>query len=736
MNSMTRRSLGNIAGMCVVAVFAAMLLGSGYMASPGAPVWLRMVGVEIQAACRDAGTQWMIVSCLVAYFIACVVLGSKLKIHGSKSKPTHTSPQATKSRPRTQLFRDPDFWLTGFIVLVLLRYAFSYEAASKSVQVVVLLVGIVIGKGIGLWARFDNFLTRPSASPSPSGGERDRVRGILHVFVFLLAASAFWQLEHGREYQYRGLRRWTGAWDNPNIYGILMGVGMTLGIGLLAFRHRAGVKQSSTPLTARYLSLALLSGAVAVCGFGLIRSYSRGAWVGTSVALAWMVWAWVERVGSGPRDTKAECGKLSTQIHWLIRHKLPVLFILASILVLAFWQFRHTESPVLRRAFSVGNPNDFSWRNRVTTWTGAIQMMVDRPLVGHGWGKAEEVFREKYKPPRLEDSAAIQMNHFILLAISCGLPALGCWFAYVGLALIRFCKRNAGSFASGVQPACAASAAVLLVGFWFDGGLFNVATGSVFWVLVELTRSQEFSQSLSISAGGSFVCPQEAGGKAIEAHGSSPLVIGFRWLAAILATVALGQTVLHLLPPQLEITARSIELARNHLVQPKELQDFDYLSANSNWNGKPLKTLLQHVELANYNRELVNWKLEDETYRQFVLASQIYPMFDGDMNWRRPLWESFYPRIRKEDSLQSAAEIVVRHLRERVKIVPGQKQAASIATMWERQIADEAGFEALYVAALRSAGVPSRLNANGRAEIQMETAWKAAPAPLIRSLIR
>jgi hypothetical protein len=29
---------------------------------------------------------------------------------------------------------------------------------------------------------------------------------------------------------------------------------------------------------------------------------------------------------------------------------------------------------------------------------------------------------------------------------------------------------------------------VLLVGFWFDGGLFKLATGATFWVLLELGR--------------------------------------------------------------------------------------------------------------------------------------------------------------------------------------------------------------------------------------------------------
>ena len=93
-----------------------------------------------------------------------------------------------------------------------------------------------------------------------------------------------------------------------------------------------------------------------------------------------------------------------------------------------------------------------------------------------------------------------------------------------------------------------------------------------------------------------------------------------RWLAAILATAALAQTALHLVPPRLATTERTLSIARKHLVQAKELSDFDFLAANPVWRGKPLKTLLEHVELAHYNRELINWKLDEQVYREFVLS--------------------------------------------------------------------------------------------------------------------
>jgi dienelactone hydrolase len=212
--------------------------------------------------------------------------------------------------------------------------------------------------------------------------------------------------------------------------------------------------------------------------------------------------------------------------------------------------------------------------------------------------------------------------------------------------------------------------------------------------------------------------------------GGTPAV---RWLAVILATAALAQTALHLVPPRLATSDPTLSIARKHLVQAKELGDFDFLAANLVWRGKPLKTLLEHVELAHYNRELINWKLDEEIYRDFVLSPQIDPTADGELNWRRALWENFYPRIRREQDPAAAAEIVVRFLRERVTIAQGSGLPSVVAETWHRQITNERGFEAVYVTALRSVGVPSRLGAQGRAEFWTGAAWQAAPRPLVEA---
>ena len=70
-------------------------------------------------------------------------------------------------------------------------------------------------------------------------------------------------------------------------------------------------------------------------------------------------------------------------------------------------------------------------------------------------------------------------------------------------------------------------------------------------------------------------------------------------------------------------------------------------------------------------------------YQQFVLSPEIDPAADGGLNWRRPLWENLYPRIRREQGPEAAAEIVVQFLRERVTIAEGSDLPAAVAEIWQ-----------------------------------------------------
>jgi len=370
----------------------------------------------------------------------------------------------------------------------------------------------------------------------------------------------------------------------------------------------------------------------------------------------------------------------------------------------------------------------------VTAWEGAARMMVDRPWAGFGWGQAETDYNKKYLPPKLEEGAAIEMNDFFMIGISAGVPALFCFAAYLVLSLCR--KPASPSFILYPQfsifTTVRAGAIVLLVGFWFDGGLFKLPVAIVFWTFMELARI-EFITPLPVAA------VQEASendariNMAAAPNRGGAWASRLRWLAGILAVLAAVQTTVYLGTPFLPVSNGTLALARKCLIQRNEAKDFEFLSTNTVWHGKKLKVLLEHVRLANYNRQLINWKLDDKMYQDYVLSPVITGKTGEQLNWRRPLWEEFYLRIRHESSPEDAAKIVLNHLHERVAIAASPSALHDVPTIWLKQITDEAGFEIIYVAALRSVGVPARLNSSRHAEFWDGNKWQTAPSSSVIS---
>jgi predicted esterase len=209
--------------------------------------------------------------------------------------------------------------------------------------------------------------------------------------------------------------------------------------------------------------------------------------------------------------------------------------------------------------------------------------------------------------------------------------------------------------------------------------------------------------------------------------------IAMRVVVGVLAVLALTETAIHVIAPHFFVNDKTLAIARKFLVQPKERADFEFLAVQPIWQEEKLKTLLEHVELASYNRELINWKLDDKIYRDYVLSPVIVGNPDKQLNWRRPLWEFYYPRIQKENTTEAAAEIIERTLRERVTVWPNFDRPQGIEAIWRKQITGEVGFEIIYVATLRSVGVPARLNSNRRAEFWDGDKWKIAPQSVIMS---
>jgi O-antigen ligase len=166
---------------------------------------------------------------------------------------------------------------------------------------------------------------------------------------------------------------------------------------------------------------------------------------------------------------------------------LPLSVVLMSAVVLVFWHFRQTNWHPAQRALSAVNTIDFSWRNRIAAWEGALQIAAERPWFSAGWNQPELLYEHYYLPPRLNESAAIEMNDYLMLAATLGIPALFCFGMYLWLSLTRKLEMTEMGW---LKTTCRAGAIVLLVGFWFDGGLFKLPTAATFWILLELGNTE------------------------------------------------------------------------------------------------------------------------------------------------------------------------------------------------------------------------------------------------------
>ncbi len=135
------------------------------------------------------------------------------------------------------------------------------------------------------------------------------------------------------------------------------------------------------------------------------------------------------------------------------------------------------------------NANDFSWRNRIYAYQGALQVMADHPLAGVGWRNATQQFDCFYSPPKLTDYWGIILNDYLMIGMTLGIPALGCFLACLWTSQKAEEKQKKLNWeARWLKVGCRAGIIVLLIGFWFDGGLFKLALAMPFWLLLELGR--------------------------------------------------------------------------------------------------------------------------------------------------------------------------------------------------------------------------------------------------------
>jgi O-antigen ligase len=275
-----------------------------------------------------------------------------------------------------------------------------------------------------------------------------------------------------------------------------MGTGVLLALGLTV----ASFLMPSGKIGQWFCALLCLLAAV-LTGRGLMHSYSRGAWLGAACGGAYLLWHWinarVRNTGGSEGFSRGPC------ISRFKRSWFPLSVVLSSAVILAFWHFRETNWHPAQRALSSVNTADFSWRNRTAAWEGALQIMAEHPWTGTAWNQPQPLYGHYYLPPKLNETGAIELNDYLTLGATVGIPALFCFGMFIWLSLkgkVESGKRKAET--QGVdwlRTVCLAGAIVLLVGFWFDGGLFKLPTATTFWILLELgnVRTGETNEALN-----------------------------------------------------------------------------------------------------------------------------------------------------------------------------------------------------------------------------------------------
>jgi len=232
------------------------------------------------------------------------------------------------------------------------------------------------------------------------------VEGLVGVYQFFTRAGPEHFVVMGR------FMRAYGHFMQPNPFGGYMGLVMplalALGLGLFSdgeipWRLRLGLALSC-------LSLALLT------GMALVMSWSRGAWLGATAAVACVVMLVDKRIA-------LTLGILALALILLVR--LPLQPFLARFQELTIWPGREDL-----RTIEITDEN-YAVVERLAHWDAAIRMWGDHLWFGVGIGNYEPVY-SAYALPRWPEPLGHAHNYYLNIAAETGLLGLGAYLLFWG----------------------------------------------------------------------------------------------------------------------------------------------------------------------------------------------------------------------------------------------------------------------------------------------------------------
>jgi O-antigen ligase len=408
---------------------------------------------ECEATFRDPGMQWMVMACLAVYLITFLKLN-----YSPVPRPLAGSTWTQRCLSEATLRR---ISFVVFISLAIISYALHYRRAAASLDTLTLIGAIVLGQAYAFWIKWERTNTRPTP-----------LAFLAWMIIGLLLVATLWH-PNAERFTYVGRARWAGPWSTPNTFGPLMAAGLVLACGVLVQLWRARGQWLG------WLGIAGALCAMAWLAHALLKSYSRGSWLAAIAGLAFLACCLTNK-----QQTRG-----SNQSHrpdWGGQSAWPIAIILASLAILVILNFRGSDQALLRRFASVANPNDFSWRNRVASWEGSLQIIADKPLLGHGWELPEKLHEQLYRPARMETGAAINLNDYLVTGASIGVLGLAALLIVIAQPIRKSLKNRHPPGEQPIQTAFTAVVIIFAVAFWFDGGLFKLSTATLFWIAASM----------------------------------------------------------------------------------------------------------------------------------------------------------------------------------------------------------------------------------------------------------
>jgi putative inorganic carbon (HCO3(-)) transporter len=229
---------------------------------------------------------------------------------------------------------------------------------------------------------------------------------------------------------------------NPNLLAGFLVVVMSLAVGLGLYAET---------MKGKLMSLAL----VAVLGTCLVLTYCRGAWL-SIVAVT------------------ALCARLyNRRVLWF--------FLLIPLVVL------FCQDAVMERLVSIVNPTDTSSTLRLALWESTIAMIMDKPLLGIGWGAYWMVYPD-YDFFLNNPAATIVHAHnmYLHIAAEIGIPGLLVFLCIIyghTRKAMDVLGRTKNRRVAGVMLGIVAAILGLAVSGVTDYIMFNVQMSMLFWLL-------------------------------------------------------------------------------------------------------------------------------------------------------------------------------------------------------------------------------------------------------------